>query len=95
MSIERTLCMVKPDAVGKRAAGAILATIEESGLRVVAVKSLRLSRAQADRKRRSQIATRSRSFGPVRVAMAASASACQWCSNAWTRALPAWRSAVS
>jgi len=48
MSIERTLCMVKPDAVAKRAAGAILAAIEESGLRLVAVRSLRLSRAQAE-----------------------------------------------
>ena len=45
---ERTLCMVKPDAVGKRAAGAILQAIEESGLRIVAVKSLRLSRGQAE-----------------------------------------------
>ena len=48
MSIERTLCMVKPDAVAKRAACAILAMIEESGLRVVAVRSLRLTRAQAE-----------------------------------------------
>jgi nucleoside-diphosphate kinase len=48
MSVERTLCMVKPDAVAKHAAGAILAAIEESGLRIVAVKSLRLSRAQAE-----------------------------------------------
>jgi len=45
---EKTLCLVKPDAVQKRAAGAILARIEESGLRIVAVRSMRLSRAQAE-----------------------------------------------
>ncbi len=48
MSIERTLCMVKPDAVGRRAAGAILAAIEEAGLRVVAARTLRLTRTQAE-----------------------------------------------
>jgi len=45
---ERTFCMVKPDAVGKRAAGAILQAIEESGLRIVALRSFRLTRAQAE-----------------------------------------------
>ncbi|MGH6960290.1 MAG: nucleoside-diphosphate kinase, partial [Dongiaceae bacterium] len=45
---ERTLCMVKPDAVARRACGAILQAIEESGLRIVALKSLKLSRAQAE-----------------------------------------------
>jgi nucleoside-diphosphate kinase len=47
--LERTLSIVKPDAVAKRRIGAILARIEEAGLRVVATKSLALSKADAGR----------------------------------------------
>lgn len=47
--IERTLAIVKPDAVSKRNTGAILARIEDSGLRVIACKMLRLSQADAGR----------------------------------------------
>jgi len=47
--LERTLSIVKPDAVAKRKIGAILARIEDAGLRVVATKSLALSKADAGR----------------------------------------------
>ncbi|HMV72644.1 MAG TPA: nucleoside-diphosphate kinase [Pseudomonadales bacterium] len=47
MSIERTLSIIKPDAVAKNVVGEILSRFERSGLRVVAVKMLRLSEADA------------------------------------------------
>jgi nucleoside-diphosphate kinase len=46
--LERTLAIVKPDAVGRGAAGTILHRIEEAGLRIVALKMLRLTRGQAE-----------------------------------------------
>jgi nucleoside-diphosphate kinase len=46
---ERTLSIVKPDAVAKRKIGEILARAEEQELRVVAGKLLRLSRDDAAR----------------------------------------------
>lgn len=46
--LERTLCLIKPDAIAKNALGAITAMIEEQKLRVVAIKTLRLSRSQAE-----------------------------------------------
>jgi nucleoside-diphosphate kinase len=46
--MQRTLALVKPDAFAAGHAGAILAKIQESGLTVVAAKTLRLSRAQAE-----------------------------------------------
>jgi len=45
---ERTLCIIKPDAVGKNLAGKILAHIQEAGLRPVALRMLRLTQAQAE-----------------------------------------------
>lgn len=45
--IERTLSIVKPDAVEKQATGEILRRLEEQGLRVVALKMLRLTEEQA------------------------------------------------
>jgi len=48
MSVERTLCIVKPDAVEKRMGGAILQRVEESGFRVVALRMTRLSREEAE-----------------------------------------------
>ena len=48
MSIERTLCIIKPDAVEKRKAGAILAKLEESGFTVLALKRMHLTRAVAE-----------------------------------------------
>jgi nucleoside-diphosphate kinase len=46
--LERTLCIVKPDAVEKRKAGAILAKLEESGFTVVALKRVHLPRDVAE-----------------------------------------------
>ena len=43
MAIERTLAIVKPDAVAKGASGEILRRIEAKGLRIVALKKLQLS----------------------------------------------------
>lgn len=47
MAIERTLSMIKPDAVAAGVAGAILQLVEGAGLRVVACRKLRLTPAQA------------------------------------------------
>jgi len=46
--MERTLSIVKPDAVAKSLTGPILAKIEESGLRIVAMRMLHLSQGQAE-----------------------------------------------
>ena len=46
--LERTLSIVKPDAVAKGATGDILARFEQAGLRIVALKKLRLSQEQAE-----------------------------------------------
>ena len=47
--MERTLAIVKPDAVERGLAGEILRRIEASGLVVSAIKKIHLSRAQAER----------------------------------------------
>ena len=41
--LERTLAIIKPDAVASHATGAILQKIEQSGLEIVAMKRLRLT----------------------------------------------------
>ena len=46
---QRTLCMIKPDAVKRGLQGAILAMIQESGLKVVGMKMLHLSKQEAER----------------------------------------------
>jgi nucleoside-diphosphate kinase len=48
MAIERTLSIIKPDAVGKNVIGQILARFESAGLRIVAAKMAQLSRAEAE-----------------------------------------------
>ncbi len=48
MAIERTLSIIKPDATRRNLTGAIVQRLEDAGLRVVAQKRLRLSRAQAE-----------------------------------------------
>ena len=48
MAKERTLCIVKPDAVEKRVQGAILQRLLEEGFRILALKQIRLSRATAE-----------------------------------------------
>ncbi|MCH2171642.1 nucleoside-diphosphate kinase [Myxococcota bacterium] len=45
--VERTLSIVKPDAVEKGATGAILARFEEAGLEILALKKIRLTEQQA------------------------------------------------
>jgi nucleoside-diphosphate kinase len=45
---ERTLSIVKPDAVQRNLIGAILKMIEEAGLKVVATKLVHLSKKQAE-----------------------------------------------
>jgi nucleoside-diphosphate kinase len=48
MAVERTLSIVKPDATGRKLTGEILARIEKAGFRIVAIKSLRLTRVEAE-----------------------------------------------
>jgi nucleoside-diphosphate kinase len=48
MAIEKTLSIIKPDAVGKNAIGAILSRFEKAGLKIVAVRMMHLSRAEAE-----------------------------------------------
>jgi nucleoside-diphosphate kinase len=48
MAIERTLSIIKPDAVAKNAIGAIIARLEQGGLRVVAARMKHLTREQAE-----------------------------------------------
>ena len=48
MASERTLSIIKPDAVEKNHTGKILAHIEQAGFKVVAIKKLHLTRAQAE-----------------------------------------------
>jgi len=47
MAVERTLSIVKPDAVGKNVIGKICSRFEDAGLTIVAAKMLRLSEAVA------------------------------------------------
>jgi len=47
MAIERTLSIIKPDAVGKNVIGKIFSRFESNGLRVVAARMMRLSEAVA------------------------------------------------
>lgn len=47
MAVERTLSIVKPDAVGKNVIGKIYSRFETNGLRIVASKMLHLSDAVA------------------------------------------------
>jgi nucleoside-diphosphate kinase len=47
MAVERTLSIIKPDAVGKNVIGEIYSRFEQNGLRIVAAKMLHLSEAQA------------------------------------------------
>lgn len=45
---ERTLSIIKPDAVGKNHIGAIISRFEENGLHVIAAKMTHLSKTQAE-----------------------------------------------
>ena len=48
MAVERTLSIIKPDAVKKNLIGQILARFERAGLRIVAARMTHLSRAEAE-----------------------------------------------
>ncbi len=48
MTTERTLSIIKPDAVAKHAIGQIISRFEKGGLRIVAAKMMHLSKAQAE-----------------------------------------------
>ena len=48
MAIEKTLSIIKPDAVRRALSGKINARFEEIGLKIVAQKRLRLTKAQAE-----------------------------------------------
>lgn len=48
MAIERTLSIVKPDAVAKNVIGEIYSRFEKAGLKIIAAKMLHLSREQAE-----------------------------------------------
>ncbi len=47
MAVERTLTIIKPDAVAKNVAGQIIARFEKAGLKLLAAKLVHLSPAQA------------------------------------------------
>jgi nucleoside-diphosphate kinase len=48
MAIERTLSIIKPDAVAKNVIGQILSRFESGGLKIVAARMMHLSRAEAE-----------------------------------------------
>lgn len=48
MAIERTLSIIKPDAVAKNVVGKIYSRFEDSGLRVIAARMVHLSRQDAE-----------------------------------------------
>lgn len=48
MPIERTLSIIKPDAVAKNKIGEIIARFEKNGLRIAAAKMMQLNQAQAE-----------------------------------------------
>lgn len=49
MAIERTLSIIKPDAVAKNVIGQIISRFEQAGLKVVAARLMQLSRSDAER----------------------------------------------
>jgi nucleoside-diphosphate kinase len=48
MSLERTLSIIKPDAVAKNVIGQIYSRFENRGLKIVAARMLHLSQAEAE-----------------------------------------------
>jgi nucleoside-diphosphate kinase len=48
MAIERTISIIKPDAVGKNVIGEIYTRFEKAGLKIVAAKMTHLTREQAE-----------------------------------------------
>ena len=48
MAVERTLSIIKPDAVAKNVIGQIYTRFERGGLKIVAARMMQLSRAEAE-----------------------------------------------
>ena len=48
MAVERTLSIIKPDAVAKNVIGQIYTRFENAGLKIVAARMMQLSRAEAE-----------------------------------------------
>jgi len=48
MTVERTLSIIKPDAVAKNVIGKIYSRFETNGLRIIAARMMHLSRQQAE-----------------------------------------------
>lgn len=48
MSVERTLSIIKPDAVAKNVIGEIYSRFEKAGLKIVEARMMQLSQAQAE-----------------------------------------------
>ena len=48
MALERTFSIIKPDATRRNLTGKIIAKFEDAGLRVVASRRIRMTRAQAE-----------------------------------------------
>ena len=61
MSVERTLSIIKPDAVAKNVVGQIIARVEKNDLKVVAGKMMHLSREQAESRKGYRVKTCSNS----------------------------------
>jgi nucleoside-diphosphate kinase len=49
MAIERTFSIIKPDATARNLTGAINAMVEKAGLRIIAQRRVRWSKAQAEK----------------------------------------------
>jgi nucleoside-diphosphate kinase len=48
MAVERTLAIIKPDAVGRGIAGDILSRIHAAKFQIVAIRSMRLTKSEAE-----------------------------------------------
>jgi nucleoside-diphosphate kinase len=59
MAVERTLNIIKPDAVEQNNIGNILAMIQGAGLKVLGMRMLHLSRARSTRTDRSSASSSS------------------------------------
>jgi nucleoside-diphosphate kinase len=47
LALERTFAIIKPDAVGRGQQGEILSRIHQTGFRIVAIRSMRLTKEEA------------------------------------------------
>ena len=47
MSLERTFAIIKPDAVSRNLQGEILSRIHKAGFKIIAIKSMRLTKEEA------------------------------------------------